>query len=469
MRKKRNSQIEFVFQPRTLKITDEYIARYERISKILDKHPEIVDQVHKDLKKLLKGKKRKGGPGRIGFTSDTILRIVICQIMEKESLRRIAVRIDDSRYLRGFVRIYDGPMIDFTTYSTLKNAIRPKTWKKVNELLTEAAVEEELISGEKLRIDTTAVETNIHWPTDSGLLWDTYRVISRLINTAREIDPEAADNKRLQAKRAKKIHCTIARRSRKKGTVRKEAKELYTKLIWLVDRLLEWVPSVCDSLRVGLAANAYGFMESLVVEGVIEELEHFRSLGLKVLDQARRRILDGEKVPNDEKLFSIFEPHTELLKRGKASKPIEFGHMISIQQVKETFITDYQVFEKKPDDKTLIEPALDRHRNVFGSNPDELSADKGFYESLEKIEELEAEIEVVSIGKKGKRTKEESEREHTEEFRGAQRFRAGVEGSISFLKRILGLWRCMSKGWEHYVATVGATVFVHNLLVLTSL
>jgi IS5 family transposase len=210
-------------------------------------------------------------------------------------------------------------------------------------------------------------------------------------------------------------------------------------------------------------------MESLVVEGVIAELEHFRSLGLKVTDQARRRVLHGEKVPNDEKLFSIFEPHTELLKRGKASKPIEFGHMISIQQVEEKFITDYQVFEKKPIDYTLIEPALDRHRSVFGSNPDELSADKGFYENFEKIKELEAEIEVVSIGKKGKRTKKESEREHTDEFRSAQKFRAGVEGSISFLKRILGLWRCMSKGWERYGATVGATVFVHNLLVLTSL
>ena len=185
MRKKRNSQIEFIFQPRTLKITDEYIGRYERISRILDAHPEIVDQVHKDLKKLLKGKKRNGPGRKCGFTSDTILRIVICQIVEGESLRRIAVRIDDSRYLRGFVRIYDGPMIDFTTYSTLRNAIRPKTWKKINELLTEAAVQEELISGEKLRIDTTAVETNIRWPTDSGLLWDTYRVISSRIDQHR--------------------------------------------------------------------------------------------------------------------------------------------------------------------------------------------------------------------------------------------------------------------------------------------
>lgn len=466
MRKKRNTQSEFDFQPSCLKVTTEYFARYERISEILDDHPEIVDAVHQDLRKLLTRKSRKGPGRRCEFTSETILRIVVCQIIEGESYRRIVVRIDDSNYLRRFVRIYNGRMMDYTTFCTLKNAIRARTWKRINELLTKTAVDDELIRGERLRLDTTAVETNIHWPTDSSLLWDTYRVLSRLVATAREIDPESASDRRLHPKALKRLHASIARRSGKKGVVSKDAKSLYESLLGRVEGILEWIPSVCECLRRGLDGEAYGFLDAFVIEGTIEQMEHFRALGLRVVDQARRRILAGEKVPNDEKIFSIFEPHTELLKRGKAGKPIEFGHMILLQQVEGKFITDYEVFSRKPVDHTLVDSALESHRKVFGQNPDEFSADKGFYESMTKVEALEEEIDVVSIGKKGSRTEEETLRERSEAFRLAQKFRAGVEGTISFLKRILGLWRCMGKGWEHYAATVGATVFTHNLLVL---
>ena len=463
MRMKRNTQDEFDFQPSTLKITVEYFDRYEKIARILDENPQIVELVHRDLNKLLKNANRRGPGPKCQITSETVLRMLICQVVEGESLRGTVIRIDDSNYLRRFVRIFNGGMIDFSTFCILKNAIRPKTWKRINDLLAKAAVEQELIDGEKLRLDTTAVETNVRWPTDAGLLWDTYRVICRLVNTARELDPACASDQRLQPKRAKRLYSTIARRSGKKGVVSKAAKSLYTSLIRLFEDLLQWAPSVCERLQAGLGEDDH---YRVMVEMLIAEIERFRSLGYKVLSQARRRVIGGEKVPNDEKIFSIFEPHTELLKRGKASKPIEFGHMVLIQQVEGKFITDYRVFEKKPVDHALVDPALASHEKIFGKNPDEFSADKGFYESMGKIKELEEEIDVVSIGKKGSRTEQEAAREKTKEFRLGQKFRAGVEGSISFLKRILGLWRCMNKGWDHYVSTVGATVFVHNLLVL---
>ena len=466
MRTKRNTQPEFDFQPSNLKITNEYYERYETISRILDENPEIVDRVHRDLKKALKSTRRRGSGRKCKVTTDTVIRILLCQIIEGESLRGICIRIDDSNFLRRFVRIYNGAMIDYSTLCTLKNAIRPETWKKVNDLLTYRAVEDELISGERLRIDTTAYETNIHWPTDSGLLWDTYRVVSRFIGNVREIDPEAASDRHLQARVAKKLHTKIARRAGKKGDVSKEAKSLYRQLIGLVARLLDWVPSVCERLRAGLEKNSYSFMDACVLETLIQDIEHFRALGLRVLDQARRRVIEGEKVANEEKLFSIFEPHTELLMRGKSGKPIEFGHMIFVQQVEEKFISDYDVFDKKPVDYSLIDPALESHREAFGANPEELSADKGFYESIERIKKLEEEIDVVSIAKKGRRTEEETERERSEAFKLAQRFRAGVEGTISVLKRALGMSRCLNKGWEHLVSTVGATIFTHNLLVL---
>jgi len=240
----------------------------------------------------------------------------------------------------------------------------------------------------------------------------------------------------------------------------------YKPLIRHVERMLEWVPLVCNRLQSGLAENAYGFMEDIIVESVISQIEYFRSLGIKVVDQARRRVFDGEKVSNEEKVFSIFEPHTELLKRGKAGKPIEFGHMVSIQQVEGKFVTDYGVFRKRPVDYSLINPALKNHRRLFDRNPTEFSADKSFYESMSRIDELEEEIEVVSIAKKGRRTESETARETNPLFKLGQQFRAGIEGSISFLKRALGMGRCLNRGWNNYKATVGATVFTHNLLIL---
>lgn len=140
--------------------------------------------------------------------------------------------------------------------------------------------------------------------------------------------------------------------------------------------------------------------------------------------------------------------------------------MIHLQQVTGKFITDYRVFRKRPVEHQLLESALEGHRELFGTYPNAIAADKGYYESMSAIDELQRKVPVVSIAKKGKRTVEQTEREHDPLFRLAQQFRAGVEGSISFLKRILRLARCFNKGWKHFVATVGQTVFAHNLLVL---
>ena len=140
--------------------------------------------------------------------------------------------------------------------------------------------------------------------------------------------------------------------------------------------------------------------------------------------------------------------------------------MIQIQQVPSKFITDYDVFENKPVEYELLEPAIESHKRLFGDYPDKLAADKGYYESMEQIDRLSKIVEVVAIGKKGRRTEVQTERETDPAFRHAQRFRAGVEGTISFLKRVLALFRCYNKGWQHYVATVGATVLAHNLLIL---
>jgi IS5 family transposase len=467
LRPKINSQSEFNFQPSNLQITNDYYAKYETISAILDQHPEIINAVHHDLAEALEDaavQDRRGA--KFKFTSDTILRIVLGQIIEGMSLRQIIIRIDDSSFLRQFVRIYNGPMIDFTAYCKLRNCIRPQTWKKMNDLLARAAVRENLIDGEKLRIDTTAVETNIHWPTDSSLLWDTYRTLARSIERIREIDPVVVGDQRVLLRKVKKLQQKIARQASKTLRSTEALKPLYIKLFGLVENILQWSGQIAERLAAKITKHRYGPVDQATMEFCLKELLHFQALGHKVLDQARRRIMGQEMVPNQEKIFSIFEPHTELLKRGKADKPIEFGHMIQIQQVEAKFITDYQVFDQKPVEYELLDPTIKRHQELFGKYPDEVSADKAYYQNMEQITRLNKIIEMVAISKKGKRTPEETERETDPAFRHAQRFRAGVEGTISFLKRVLGLFRCYSKGWEHYAAMVGATVLAHNLLIL---
>ncbi|MBW1686644.1 MAG: hypothetical protein JRS35_16455, partial [Deltaproteobacteria bacterium] len=308
-----------------------------------------------------------------------------------------------------------------------------------------------------------------HWPTDSSLLWDSYRVLARLIERARQIDPGAVGSGRLHLRRAKREALVIARRAAQKGRRARSLRRPYQRLIRRVEGVCAWATAVAYELLAGIESQRYGVWAHAQAEVLVEEIAHFSELGAKVLDQARRRVLHGESVPNDEKLFSLFEPHTELLKRGKAGKDIEFGHMIQIQQVGEKFITAYEVYDQKPVEPTLLDPALAQHRELFGTDPSELTADKGYYQSMDQLRELEKTIDVVSIAKKGKRTPAESEREQDPLFRHAQAFRAGVEGTISFLKRMLRLARCFNKSWQHFVSTVGQTIFAHNLLILARL
>ena len=464
MRAKRTNQRGLEFTASNLKITNKYYARYGAVSTVLDEVPKLLDLIHRDLKKTLKSVNRNSRGRRPQYTSDSVLRILICQVLEDLSLRKMIVRIDDSNFLRRFTRIDNGVMMDYTTLCILKNAIREDTWKAVNCCLAQHAVQSELIEGDKLRLDTTAVETNVHWPTDSSLLWDVYRTLDRLVRQAREIDPDAVGSRRLQNRQAKRLQQKIARKAANKGRSAQQLKPLYQQMIRMVEGLFDWAESVGKELAGSQRPRSV--MEAARAAAIVHQIDRYIGLGRRVVSQARRRVIEGESVPNEEKLFSIFEPHTELLKRGKAGKNLEFGHMIQIQQVGGKFITDYDVFAKRPVEYGLLDSVLKGHKKLFGHYPAELAADKGYYENMDAIRRLERKVPTVSIGKKGRRTLEETAREHDPLFRLAQRFRAGIEGSIAFLKRMLRLARCFNKGWEHFVSTIGQTVLAHNLLVL---
>jgi IS5 family transposase len=226
---------------------------------------------------------------------------------------------------------------------------------------------------------------------------------------------------------------------------------------------------VQSKVRDGLERGDYDLRVGNILTGLVIEMDSYDRLTRKVLDQTTRRVLGGEKVPNSEKLFSIFESHTELLKRGKVAKPIEFGHMVLVQQVEKKIISSYEVFEHRPTDESLVDAILDNHRKTFGQLPESFAADKGFYQSMAKLRELEAVIPHVSIAKKGFRTEEETDREHHPVFRDLQRFRAGIEGTISALKRVFKMGRCLYRSFRTYCSSIGAHIFAHNLLALARL
>jgi len=284
------------------------------------------------------------------------------------------------------------------------------------------------------------------------------------------LDPDLVDGRRLQCRKVKRLVQKIGRRSRggtSGGEARREAlKPLYAQLIRLVYKLDARCEDIVRGAIDKIARQVYPDGLRDPIAACMGEMLHFMRLTDQVMKQAHQRVIEGRQVPNDRKLFSLFEPHTELLIRGKAGKPIEFGHMIQIQQVGEKFITHYDVFLHKPVEHELVEPAIERPRKLFGKYPKEVTADKGYYGSREQLAALRDKIDLVAINKKGKRSTEEKQRESDPFFRHAQRFRAGVEGTISYLKRVLGLARCYVKGWTHYAAAVGATIFVHNLLIL---
>ena len=462
LRLKIDCQRHFSFRSPGLKVTQVLYQKYEAISNLLDENPKILGRIHRDLTSGQSFAQSRGP--KYLYSSDTILRCLLVMVLEGLSLRETVIRIDDSVFLREFVRIYDGRMLDYSTLDKAKNEIDPRTWDEANHLLARFSIDGELISGDRLRMDTTAIITDIHHPTDSALLWDCHRVLGRLIRHARYLDAAFVDNRRLHDRRAKRLQQKISRLVGKKSSHGK-MKECYSKLIGMVEGVLEW--SGCVERQLRKARMSKGASSTLLL--LAKEIAHFRKLTRQVCDQAARRVLNGESVPNNEKIFSIFEEHTELLKRGKSWNSIEYGHMLQIEQVSEKFITHYEVFDVRPTDHSLLEPAVERHKHLFGSYPDEVAADKGYYEGA-VIARVEEKVSLVSIGKKGRtRTPKEEMFEYSKSFKLAQSFRAGVEGTISFLKRSLGLSRCRAKGWDHYVATISMTILAHNLLKLAEI
>ena len=430
------------------KIVLEYRDEYKTISEILDRQPEILDMAHRDLEQLSKTTSRRGR--KAGFTSENLFRAIL--VMQREGLeyRETSVRIAESETLQNFCRLRRKQTIDFTLLNKAFGALQSETWEMMNHVLGLGALSEEAISIEHLRTDTTVTECNIHWPTDSSLLWDTYRVIAREMSRGREFDPLSCPW-RFHPKKIKKLQLFVTRYSN--STSKKRLRQVRKAMKTLIVRVEE----VLEKATFFVARAKRSTCLDLTAIGKV--LEDRLPVMRQVANAARRREFNGEKVPNSDKVFSIFETHTELIMRGRRGRPVEFGHKVLLTQSKEKFITDYVVLEKNRGDDELLPLVLERHEQMYGSRPDSIAADKGFCPDFETYEELEEQVDYLGMPRRT--------RDFGDAMMGAwQQWRAGIEGTISCLKRAFRLARCCFRGFNNFASAVGSAVFCHNLRIL---
>ena len=458
MRKKAERQLPLDFAG-TQKLTQDWYSQYRNIHTILEATPSVLDLVHADLTAGQKKLKRNIE----GVPSECILRLAVVQQIEGLSFREVIVRVDDSQMLRFFCRFYDEPVISYSKYATLVNLVQPTTWEKVNELIVQYGRDQKGFKGTQLRIDTTAVETDIHFPMDSSLLCDSVEVLSRLLKRVQDIAPTVVGKWRARVRDAKRLTQKLLRGG---ATLHKATrKKWYGKLIGATERVLGRAAEVRARIASGAVA-VRNPLDRLELEEYAKDLGHYLPLAGQCVAQARKRVLEEQVVPNAEKIFSIFEPHTELLIRGKAGKKVEFGHMVEVRQIEGGLITHYKTHAKRPAEPALLIKAVAEHKAVFGRVPEVCAGDKGFYSAEAVARAAALGVAEVCVPKKGRRNEEEEKREHSRWFKLAQAFRAGIEGTISVLKRVFGLWRCLREGWTHFQSWVGTGVLAHNLVLL---
>jgi IS5 family transposase len=430
----------------------------KKISELLDDQPEMVKLVRRDLEWGLK----RPATGRKGLTAEQTLRSFILRRVKDWDYRELRERIADGYSLRCFTRFYSGKVPKHDAFNEAFIKLRPATIKALNDLVVHGAVDLGLEDGKKLRVDTTVSETDIHHPTDSTLLWDVVRVITRFVGRLGELLPKGVSGFTNRTRSTRRRMQEIERMTAKQRHDHQQKK--YRELISITEQVVGNARQVLEKTK---DVHLRDLMDDIVLQETRREIEHYSHLGDRVIDQTRRRVLHGEQVPADEKVYSIFEIHTDLIKRGKVQKPIEFGHKIFLAESSRGLITQYDVLDGNPCDEIHVKPSLEHHKEVFGLAPDLYSSDRGFFNNANVDECKHAGVKLVCIPKRGgQKSTDQQVLERSPAFKAGQRFRAGIEGRISVLFRGRGMKRCPDEGQERFIKFVGACVFANNLMVI---
>jgi len=400
--------------------------------------------------------------GRLGRHStpvEVILRMLLVKRLYGWSYQQTEHFVCDSIVLRQFCRLYLQPAPDDTTLIRWANTIGAQTVAALNDRAVELARSLKVTRGRKLRTDGTVVETNIHYPTDDALLADGVRVISRLVRRAKGLIPESVRQAargepfRNRTRSAKRLAHKISKMARRR---RQEAKATYRAAY---ERLIEVArASIKQAERVqSMLQEAPGSRR------LPEELSHFAGLLEQVISQSRRRVLEGDEVPATHKLLSVFEEHTAIIRRGKARKQTEFGRKVWLSEVDGGIISGFRILEGNAGDEAQLRPALEDHRRLFGKLPELVAADRNVHSRENERLAKEMGVKKVCLPKAGKKSEKREEHERQGWFKRARRFRAGIEGRISVMKRRQYLGCCQDRGEEGFDRWVGWGVLTANL------
>jgi IS5 family transposase len=312
-------------------------------------------------------------------------------------------------------------------------------------------------------VDSTVVETNIHHPTDSRLVGDGVRVVSRLLRRAKKVLGEAVDLGqevlRTRTRSVRRLTQQIHRIARRKGEeAAEEMKEAYAKLIKVAKASRAQAEKVSSALREQADDAA---------QHLTEQFEHFLPMVDRAIEQAKRRVIDGQAVPAAEKLLSLFEPHTQIIVRHKAGKPVEFGRKVCLDEVEGGIISRYEILRELDPDYEHVAASLEGHQERFGRAPYLLAGDRGCYSPKNEKLALEAGVKRIVLPKTGRLSPERQRHEKERWFRRGMCFRSGSEGRISVLKRRYGLNCCLNHGEEGFGRWVGWGILTANLATIS--
>jgi len=420
----------------------------ENISRILDANPIICDLAMQDLCEVGKKARRSGAHG---MTADQVVRAAIVKQMLNFTYKELAFHIVDSNSLRRFMRIGIADK-GFKKSVLNKNvkALSPQTWEAINGQLVDYADEEKIEKGREVRIDCTVVESNIHEPTDSSLLWDSVRVLTRLLDRAKE-DFGLRISFQDHTRRAKRRLLGIMN-SRSK----KDRKSKYADLIKVTTKSIGYAQSAIEAIDK-VASISHGLVALRL------DLNQYSQLAARVVDQTQRRVMLGEDVPASEKVVSLFETHTDIIVKDR--RDTFFGHKICLTGGASNMIVDCLIVDGNPADSSLTVDMLDRQKVLYGRYPLKVALDGGFASKDNLNKAKEKQIKDVCFAKKRGLKVEDMCRSQWVYDR-LRRFRAGIESGISWVKRCFGMTRCTWKGLRSFKSYVWASIVSANLLTL---
>ena len=419
--------------------------KLEKASAILEKDKGFLEKISEDFK-TKKGSK----VGAKGMTIEQVVRTAILKQMSQLSYNNLYDELSDNISYRRFTKIHDCKVPKKSSLNENIKRISPESWESINKVILKVARELKVEEGKTVRMDSTGVESNIHYPTDGELLWDCVRVLDRIMEEVMEAYPTIDFGYSNHTKRAKRRRYKIVNTSSKE-----KRKEAYKDLLKVSKMTEQYTESCIEQLVEVKEIEAEVYKENL--QGYLESLR-------VIMQQTERRVLNEEKVESKDKLVSIFERHTDILAKGK--RQTVFGHKILLSGGKSNLILDCVIERGNWSDAEYFCTGIDRLEEEYGYAPEELTTDGGFASKDNYDYAMGNGVKRVLFTKKG-RAKIVELVKTSRTYKRLKKFRAGIEGCISAAKRAYGLTRCTWKGWRSFQSYVWLSVIAFNLNILS--